>query len=83
MKHRHEITDYDTTETTTLIDRQRRLKLQDLGFKLPPTAPSQVVSIRLPTRLLNVIRARASALDVPYQAFIKLALSKAVGHRGS
>jgi len=46
-----------------------------LGLKLPATPPTQVVSIRLPTALLNEIRAKASAQDVPYQALIKTLLA--------
>lgn len=71
-----EITDYDATDTTSMIDPARRLSLKDLGFRLPPSPPTQVVSIRLPTRILNALRARASAVDIPYQALIKMALSR-------
>lgn len=71
-----EMTDYDDTDTTSLIRPDHRLTLKDLGFKLPPTPPTQVVSIRLPTVLLNRLRAWASARDVPYQAVIKMVLSR-------
>lgn len=72
----HEITDYDATDTTGMIDPAKRLSLNDLGFRLPVSPPTQVVSIRLPTGLLNELRARASAVDIPYQALIKMALSR-------
>lgn len=79
-KHLKEIKDYDEVDTTSLIDPKRRLTLENLGFKLPATPPSQVVSIRLPTRLLNQIRSKASTMDIPYQAFIKMALNRVVRH---
>ncbi len=73
-----EIKDYDTAETSSWINRKKKLKLKDLGLKLPLQAPTQVVSIRLPTALLNQIRAQASKQDVPYQALIKMILSRSV-----
>ena len=78
MKKRREIRDYDDADTTEWVDRSKRLTLKDLGLKLPPTRPTQVVSIRLPTPLLNRLRARASAQDVPYQALIKLLLARSL-----
>lgn len=77
-KKHHEIKDYDDEDTTGWIDRSKRLSLRDLGLKLPPLPPTQVISIRLPTRLLNELRALASAQDVPYQALIKHLLSKSL-----
>ncbi len=71
---KQEIKDYDTRDTSGFIDKAKRLSLKDLGFELPAEPPTQVVSIRLPTPLLNRIRAEASAKDVPYQALIKLLL---------
>ncbi|HCU23678.1 MAG TPA: hypothetical protein DF383_01575 [Deltaproteobacteria bacterium] len=82
-KKLHEITDYDFTDTTTMIDRKKKLSLKDLGLTLPPQPPTQVVSIRLPTPLLNRIRAEASAKDVPYQALIKMMLSDSLRFRPS
>lgn len=77
-KKRHEIVDYDEMETTDLINRAKPMSLQDLGFKLPPVPPTQVVSIRLPTRLLNQLRAKASEEDIPYQALIKILLARSL-----
>jgi len=74
-KKLREITDYDSTDTTAMIDRKKKLSLKDLGVALPRQPPTQVVSIRLPTPLLNQIRAEASAKDIPYQALIKVMLS--------
>lgn len=77
MKKRlQEIREYDHMDTSQWIDRRKQLSLKDLGFTLPPEPPTQVVSIRLPTRLLNALRAKASSLDVPYQSLIKLTLSR-------
>lgn len=77
MKRKHrEVKDYDDNDTTEWIDPTKPLSLKKLGVKLPPTAPTQVVSIRLPTALLNRLRAIASSQDVPYQALIKLILTK-------
>ncbi|HKY64355.1 MAG TPA: CopG family antitoxin [bacterium] len=77
-KKLREVTDYDTQDTSGIINRKKPLKLEDLGFKLPPVSPTQVISIRLPTSLLNEIRAKASARDMPYQALIKHLLAKSV-----
>jgi predicted DNA binding CopG/RHH family protein len=65
------IRDYDRTDTSVMIDKQKRLRFDDIGLELPPVAPTQVVSIRLPTELLNEIKAIGSRDDVPYQAIIK------------
>lgn len=42
---------------------------------------TQVVSIRLPSSLLNQLKAFASARDVPYQALIKLLLAESLERR--
>ena len=77
MKKKHrEITDYDDNDTTVYINRAKSMTLKDLGLKLPLATPTQVVSIRLPTALLNRLKAFASAQDVPYQALIKIFLSR-------
>lgn len=77
-KRKNPITDYDNEDTTSFIDTSKKLTLSDLGFKLPPQPPTQVVSIRLPTALLNQLRAKASQDDIPYQALIKGVLSSFV-----
>lgn len=77
MKRKHrEVKEYDDNDTTEWIDVAKPLSLKKLGVKLPPIAPTQVVSIRLPTALLNRLRAIASSQDIPYQALIKLILAK-------
>lgn len=73
-----EISDYDETETADFINVKKALSFSDLGLKLPQVPPSQVVSIRLPTSLLNEIRAFGSQQDVPYHAIIKLFLMESL-----
>lgn len=73
-----EITDYDQHDTTTMINRTRPLEFIDLGLKLPKEAPSQVISIRLPTTLVNQLKALGSQQDVPYHALIKLFLAESL-----
>ena len=72
------IEDYDAVDTSDMIDRSKLLKYQDLGLKLPEVPPTQVISIRLPSTLLNELRAISSETDIPYQALIKLFLSDSV-----
>ncbi len=78
---RKEIRDYDTQDTSVMIDPTRPLTLEQLGLELPKVAPTQVVSIRLPSALLNQLKAVASARDVPYQALIKLLLAESMAKR--
>jgi predicted DNA binding CopG/RHH family protein len=75
---RNVINDYDATDTTGMIDSSKPLKFEDLGLKLPDVPPTQVISIRLPSRLLNELKAISSQRDIPYQALIKLFLSESV-----
>jgi len=72
------IRDYDTVDTANMIDPSRLLKLEDLGLKLPEAPPTQVISIRLPSPLLNELKAISSETDIPYQALIKLFLSESI-----
>jgi predicted DNA binding CopG/RHH family protein len=74
------IRDYDVSDTSTIIDSSRPLKFEDLGLRLPDIPPTQVISIRLPSRLLNELKAISSERDIPYQALIKLFLSESVSH---
>ena len=80
-RRRKEIGDYDERDTTPMIDPSRPLTFADLDLTIPKLPPTQVVSIRLPSTLLNEIKAFASARDVPYQALIKLLLSESLEHR--
>jgi predicted DNA binding CopG/RHH family protein len=80
-KRRGEIHDYDTKDTTAMIDRRKPLRFADLGLELPETPATQVISIRLPSALLNEIRAFASQRDIPYQAAIKLFLAESLERR--
>jgi len=60
------------------IDPSKPLIFEDLGLRLPEVSPTQVISIRLPSALLNELRAISSETDIPYQALIKLFLSESV-----
>jgi hypothetical protein len=75
---RRSISDYDAVDTSGMIDPSKPLKFEDLGLKLPETPPTQVISIRLPSALLNELKAMSSETDIPYQALIKLMLSESV-----
>ncbi len=72
------IDDYDMADTVGMIDSSRPLKFDDIGLRLPRAAPTQVISIRLPSALVNELRAISSNADVPYQALIKLFLSESI-----
>ena len=73
-----EIKDYDELDASQMIDKSKPLRLESLGLKLPETPPTQVISIRLPTALINEIKALGSQEDVPYQALIKLILADGI-----
>ena len=73
-----EITDYDQVDSSSMIDASKSLRFEDLGLKISPNPPTQVISIRLPSELLNEIKAFGSQRDIPYQALIKLFLAEAV-----
>jgi predicted DNA binding CopG/RHH family protein len=77
-KTTHEVIDYDENDTTAFIDKDRRLKLQDLGFTLPKEKPTKVISIRLPTDLYNKLKAYSTNMDISYQAYIKYLLNKGI-----
>ncbi len=76
-----EIRDYDDRDTTAMVDPERALSFADLGLELPRVPPTQVISIRLPSALLNDLKAFASARDIPYQALIKLLLAESIERR--
>ncbi len=80
-RRRAEIRDYDTQDTSDMIDTAKPLTLKKIGLELPPAPLTQVVSIRLPSTLLNQLKAYASARDVPYQALIKLFLAESLQRR--
>jgi len=73
-----EVQDYNQNDTSKNINSKKPLRFEDIGLKLPPTPPTKVVSIRLPSELLNRLQAVASQKDVPYQALIKIFLSDAL-----
>jgi len=75
---RRMISDYDSVDTSGLIDSYKPLRFEDIGMKLPPVPPTQVISIRLPSPLLNELKAISSETDIPYQALIKMFLSESI-----
>ncbi len=75
---RREILDYDQQETSSFIDPKAPLHFEDLDLQLPPVPPTQVISIRLPSHLLNQLKAISSQQDIPYQGLIKLMLSESL-----
>lgn len=77
-RSRKVISDYDAQDTTELVDSSKPIKFEDIGLRLPKVPPTQVVSIRLPSELLNELKALGSQRDVPYQALIKLFLAESV-----
>ena len=77
-KKKSEILVYDRHETTSYIDRKKRMKLADIGIELPPEAPTRVLSLRVSTTLLNKIKAYAGQHDVPYSSIIKILLAEGI-----
>jgi len=73
-----EIINYDDKDTTLFINKSKPLKISDLGFELPEDLPTKVISLRLPTALLNKVKAYAAQQDVGYTSVIKMILSRAV-----
>jgi predicted DNA binding CopG/RHH family protein len=73
-----EILEYDTKDTSQFIDKNKPLKLSDLGIELPTESPTKVISLRLPTELLNRLKATASQNDISYTSMIKILLAKGV-----
>ncbi len=73
-----EITEYDKKETSVFIDKNKPLKLKNLGIELPDEPPTKVVSLRLPTELLNKVKAFASQNDISYTSMIKILLKQGI-----
>jgi len=80
-KRENEIHIYDNYDTTSYIDRKKKMKLVDLGFELPKETPTKALSLRVPTALLNTIRAYAGENDVSYSAMIKILLVEGMEHK--
>ena len=76
--NKKEILDYDNYDTTSYIDKKNPKTLKDIGLKLPIKSPTAVISIRLPNRMLNAIRAYSSEHDLPYQSVIKMFLQEEI-----
>lgn len=78
QRRTRETKDYDASDTASFVGDSEPLKFEDLGLKLPEVPPTQVVSIRLPSNLLNELKALSSERDIPYESLIKLFLSQSV-----
>jgi len=76
-----EIDIYDKNDTSFFIDKTKTLKLKDLDIELPKEEPTKIVSLRLPTSLLNKIKAYASQRDVPYASLIKMLLAEGIDRK--
>lgn len=74
------IKDYDRFDTSEIVDTSKPLTFENIGLKLPDVPPTQVVSIRLPSTLLNELKALGSQQDIPYQALIKLFLFRSIAN---
>jgi len=72
---------YDYNDTTDFINKSKKLNLKSLGFTLPNENPTKIISLRLPTKLYNVIRAYSTNIDMPYQALIKLILNEGIKNK--
>jgi predicted DNA binding CopG/RHH family protein len=73
-----EIKDYDNKETSLFINKSKPLKLKNLNIELPDETPTKVVSLRLPTKLLNKVKAFASQNDISYTPMIKIILTQSI-----
>lgn len=79
----NEITCYDQTDTSNMIESQNPLTLNDLGLMLPKESPTKLISIRIPTPLYHQIRALSTNLDMPYQAYMKYLLAEGLKQKRS
>lgn len=79
----NEIKTYDKNDTTLFIQKKFPKKLTDLGIQLPKESSTKVISLRLPTSLYNRLKAYATNIDMPYQAYIKYLLNKGLEKDGS
>ena len=73
-----EIEVYDKNDTSFFIDKNQPIRLKDLGIELPEEEPTKVISLRMPTALLNRVKAYASQKDIPYSSMIKLLIAESM-----
>lgn len=76
-----EIDVYDKNDTSFFIDKNKPMRLKDLNIELPEEEPTKVISLRLPTALVNRIKAYASQQDVPYTSLIKMLLNESIANK--
>ena len=77
-KKKNEIAVYDKNDTTSYIDRKKKMALSDFDIELSDDRPTKVLSLRVPTDLLNKIKAYSGQHDVPYSAMIKILLTESI-----
>jgi len=68
-----EIAFWDKNDVTDFFDYQKRKKLTRFSNLKKST---KTISLRLPEDMLESIKVKANALDIPYQSFIKMLLQK-------
>ncbi len=73
-----EINVYDKNDTSFFIEKNKPLKLKNLNLELPAEEPTKVISLRLPTELLNKVKAYANQNDISYTSIIKLMLAEGI-----
>jgi len=67
-----EITFWETNDVTDYFDTKSAKVVRFPNLK----KSTKTISLRLPEDMLETIKVRANALDVPYQSFIKMLLTK-------
>ncbi|MGE4511110.1 MAG: BrnA antitoxin family protein [Sulfurimonadaceae bacterium] len=67
-----EIEFWEKNDVTDFFDTQTAETVRFSNLK----KSTKTISLRLPEDMLEAIKVRANALDVPYQSFIKMLLKK-------
>jgi len=70
-----EQTFWESHDSTEFLDWEKAKKV-----KLPNLKKStKTISLRLPADMLETLKIRANAMDIPYQSLIKMFLQKELG----
>ncbi len=67
-----EITFWDSNDVTDFFDTKNAKVVRFTNLK----KSTKTISLRLPEDMLETIKVKANALDIPYQSFIKMLLKK-------
>jgi predicted DNA binding CopG/RHH family protein len=67
-----EIAFWDKNDVTDFFDTKSAKIVRFTNLK----KSTKTISLRLPEDMLETIKVRANALDIPYQSFIKMLLTK-------